>query len=146
MEEKMKQNVFRPRDLLNKEVAGICGVARLTDKARAAHAGKIGSYKYGDDSKQDAAILSFLGISAEAFQEAAVQIDNDVRLGAWVLDNCGRSDKDISSFNGKLRTWWQNNMPDDDFSKRRRKLAEKDKDRWLFWFFPSAWFWKRFFR
>jgi hypothetical protein len=36
----MKQNAFRPRDLLNKEVAGICGVARLTDKARAAHAGK----------------------------------------------------------------------------------------------------------
>lgn len=84
----MKQNVFRPRDLLNKEVAGICGVARLTDKARAAHAGE----------------------------------------------------------NRKLRAWWQNNMPRDDFSKRRRKLAEKDENRSLFWFFPSAWLWKNFFR
>ena len=36
----MKQSTFRPRDLLNKEVAGICGVARLTDKARAAHTGE----------------------------------------------------------------------------------------------------------
>lgn len=130
----MKQNDFRPRDLLNKEVAGICGVARLTDKARASHAGEIGKYKYGIDSKQDRAILSFLGISAEAFQEAAVQIDNDVRLGAWVLDNCGKSDKDISTFNRKLRAWWQNNIPRDDFSKRRRTLAEKDEDRCFFGF------------
>ena len=142
----MKQRVFRPRDMLNKEVAGICGVARLTDKAQAAHAGEIGSYKYGADSKQDMGILSFLGISAEAFQEAAVQFDNDVKWGAWVLDNCGKSDKEIATFNRKLRSWWQNNMPRDDFSKRRRKLAEKDEDRSLFWFFPSAWLWKNFFR
>ena len=39
----MKKHSFRPRDLLNKEVAGICGVARLTDKARAVHAGNIGA-------------------------------------------------------------------------------------------------------
>lgn len=142
----MKQSAFRPRDLLNKEVDGICGVARLADKARAAHAGEIGSYKYGANSKQDMGILSFLGISAEAFQEATVRIDNDIKLGAWVLDNCGRSDKDISTFNRKLRAWWQNNMPRDDFSKRRRKLAEKDENRSLFWFFPSAWLWKNFFR
>lgn len=106
--EKMKQSAFRPRDMLNKEVAGICGVARLADKARAAHAGEIGSYKYGADSKQDTGILSL--------------------------------------FNRKLRAWWQNNMPRDDFSKRRRKLAEKDENRSLFWFFPSAWLWKNFFR
>ena len=34
------QNTFRPRDILNKEVAGICGVARMADKARAAHTGR----------------------------------------------------------------------------------------------------------
>ena len=55
-------------------------------------------------------------------------------------------DKDISTFNRKLRAWWQNSVPRDDFSKRRRKLAEKDEDRLLFWFFPSAWLWKNFFR
>jgi hypothetical protein len=142
----MEKSTFRPRDMLNKEVAGICGVARLTDKARADHAGEIGSYKYGADSKQDVGILSFLGISAEAFQEAAVRIDNDVKFGAWVLDHCGKLDKDISVFNRKLRSWWQNNMPRDDFSKRRRKLAEKDEDRWLFSFFPSMWLWKKWFR
>ena len=142
----MEKNTDRPRDILNKEVAGIRGVARLTDKARADHAGKIGSYKYGADSQQDTRILSFLGISAEVFQDAAVKIDNDIRLGAWVLDTCGRSSKEIAEFNRKLKSWWQNNVPQDDYSKRRRKLAEKDEDQRLFWFFPSMWLWKKLFR
>ena len=122
----MKQSTFRPRDMLNKEVAGICGVARLADKARAAHAGEIGSYKYGADSKQDTGILSFLGISADVFQEAAVRIDNDTRLGMWVLDNCKRSSsKKISAFNRKLKLWWQSKVPSDTYSKRRRELARR---------------------
>ena len=136
----MKRSTFRPRDLLNKEVAGICGVARLANKARAAHVGEIGSYKYGADSKQDMGILSFLGISAKAFQQAAVQIDNDVRLGAWVLDNCGRSDKDISTFNRKLRSWWKNKIPQDSFSKRRRELGQQEENRMRYWLYP--WFWR----
>ena len=142
----MKQSTFRPRDLLNKEVAGIYGVARLTDKARAAHTGKIGKYKYGVDSEQDTAILSFLGISAEAFQEAAMRIDNDVKLGAWVLDNCSKSSEEISDFNRKMKAWWQNNMPRDEFSKRRRGLAEAQDRRFLAWYNPSLWFYKYFFR
>ena len=121
----MKQNTFRPRDLLNKEVAGICGVARLTDKARAAHVGKIGSYKYGVDSEQDTGILSFLSISADSFQEAAVQIDNDISLGTWVLDNCSRSSEEISKFNRKLKFWWQSKMPRGTYSRHRRELARR---------------------
>ena len=142
----MKQSTFRPRDLLNKEVAGIYGVARLTDKARAAHTGDIGSYKYGADSEQDTAILSFLGISAEAFQEAAVRIDNDVKLGAWVLDTSKQSSDEISKFNRKMKAWWQSKMPQDDFSKRRRQLAEQSEDRRLAAFWPEGWFWKKWFR
>ncbi len=121
----MKKNNFRPRDMINKEVAGICGVARLADKARADHAGEIGSYKYGADSKQDSGILSFLGISADAFQEAAVRIDNDVKLGAWILDNCSRSSEEILKFNRKLKLWWQQNVPRGSYSKRRRELARR---------------------
>ncbi len=121
----MEQIAFRPRNLLNKDVAGICGVARMTDKARAAHSGKIGSYKYGADSEQDTGILAFLGISADKFQEAAVQIDNDIKLGTWILDNCSRSSEDISKFNRKLKFWWQSKMPRDTYSKRRRELARR---------------------
>lgn len=142
----MKQNNFRPRDILNKEVAGICGVARMTDKARAAHSGNIGSYKYGADSEQDTAILAFLGISAEAFQEAAVQIDHDVKLGAWIIDNCERSSEEISKFNRKMKIWWQSKMPQDEFSKRRRRLSHERENRRLFWFDGDRWLWKKLFR
>ncbi len=140
----MKQHPFRPRDLLSKEVAGICGVARLTDKARAAYAGEIGKYKYGADSEQDTGILSFLGISEAAFQEAAVRIDNDIKLGAWILDNCGKSSKEISAFNRKVKLWWQNKMLRgtyrDTYSKRRRQLAQAKENRHLSGFPHNSWF------
>ncbi len=142
----MNQNTFRPRDILNKEVAGICGVARMTDKARAAHTGDIGSYKYGADSEQDTAILAFLGISAENFQEAAVQIDHDVKLGAWILDNCERSSEEVSKFNRKMKVWWQSKVPQDEFSKRRRRLSQERENRRLFWFDGDRWLWKKLFR
>lgn len=142
----MNQNTFRPRDILNKEVAGICGVARMTDKARAAHTGDIGSYKYGADSEQDTAILAFLGISAENFQEAAVQIDHDVKLGAWILDNCERSSEEVSKFNRKMKVWWQSKVPQDEFSKRRRRLSQERENHRLFWFDGNRWLWKKLFR
>ena len=140
------QHTFRPRDILSKEVAGICGVARMADKARAAHAGDIGRYKYGTDSEQDTAILAFLGISAEAFQEVAVQIDHDVKLGAWIIDNCNRSSEEVSKFNRKMKAWWQSKMPPDQFSKRRRHLSQQAENRRLFWFRGDRWWWKNFFR
>ena len=144
----MKKSTFRPRNLVSKEVAGICGVARMADKARAAHAGNIGTYKYGTDSQQDDRILSFLGITADAFQETAVRITNDVRLGAWVLDNCNRSEEDISKFNRQLKIWWKSKAPRNYFSKRRRQLAREDTDYALSFFdwlliliSPDDWDW-----
>lgn len=121
----MKQKNFRPRDILNQDIAGICGIARMTDKARAAHAGEIGSYKYGVDSEQDTEILSFLEITADAFQDAAVRLTNDVKLGAWILDNCEKSSEEISKFNRKLKYSWQRKSPQNGFSNRRRELNDK---------------------
>lgn len=137
----MKQKTFRPRNIISTEVAGIRGVARMTDKARAAYTGQIGEYKYGADSQQDSRILAFLGISADAFQEAAVRITNDIKFGAWVLDNCKRSDEDISKFNQQVLTWWKTNTPRNYFSKRRRQLAREQPDLTLtFWDWLFIWF------
>ena len=139
MEKKMKQRSFRPRNLINKEIAGICGVARLADKARAAHAGEIGSYKYGADSEQDTAILRFLGISAKTFQETAVRIPNDIRLGVWVLDNSKKSPENIAMFNRKLKAWWDSKMRPDVYSKRLRQLKREEARRRDSWFNSSNW-------
>lgn len=135
----MKQKNFRPRNLINTEIAGICGVARLADKARAAHAGEIGSYKYGPDSEQDTAILRFLGISAKTFQEAAVRIPNDIRLSVWVLDNCKESPENIAMFNRKLKAWWNSKMRPDAYSKRLRQLKREEARRRDSWFHSSNW-------
>lgn len=122
MEEEMKHSNFRPRGIINQDIAGICGVARMTDKARAAHSGEIGSYKYGANSEQDREILTFLGISEEAFQDAAVKLTNDVKLGSWILDNCEKSSEEISKFNRKFKYSWQQKTTEHGYSKRRREL------------------------
>ena len=54
-----------PRSPRAKDIAGIFGVARMADKARAVQAGKNGEYRYGEDSGQDRIILEFLEVSAD---------------------------------------------------------------------------------
>ena len=103
------------------------GVARLTDKARAAHMEKSEATNTVLIPNKDTAILSFLGISAETFQEAAVRLDHDVKLGAWILDNCERSSEEVSKFNRKMKVWWQSKMPQDEFSKRRRPIGSASR-------------------
>ncbi|MDE0317308.1 MAG: DUF5069 domain-containing protein [Candidatus Poribacteria bacterium] len=88
-----------PRSARARDVAGICGVARMADKARAERAGKIGDYKYGDISGQDVRILEFLGISADDFQEAAVNNPNDIEISEWMQENCDKSHEEIDAFN-----------------------------------------------
>ena len=68
-----------PRRPSNKAIAGIVCLARMTDKARGHEAELIGEYKYGDDSGMDGETLSFLGMGAEEFEDAAV--DHDLEAG-----------------------------------------------------------------
>ena len=133
----------KPRDIRNKDVAGIYGVARMADKARAAHAGKLGGYKYGSASKQDAPILAFLGISADDFQEAAVNNPNNDTLSAWVIKNCGKTTSDTEAFNQKMTLQMQNQISTETFTTRRRNLERKRTNvtswigivwRWKLWF------------
>lgn len=111
-----------PRSARAKDVAGICGVARMADKARAARAEKIGDYIYGDDSGQDVRILTFLGISAVDFQEAAVKNPNDLEIGAWVRENCDKSDDDIETFNETLINYAPNEASQERFNARRQEI------------------------
>jgi len=113
-----------PRSASAKNVAGICGVARMADKARAERAGKIGEYKYGDASGQDLRILSFLDISSADFQEAAVKNPNDLELSTWLLERCGKSLPDIVVFNQGVIDY----APVDDESKERFEARRREVD------------------
>jgi len=89
-----------PRTPYCRDVAGIYGLARMSDKARADKAGTRGEYVY--NSPTDQVILDFLGISKEDFQEAAYQNPNDLELGAWVLDHTAVTREDIPAFNAHI--------------------------------------------
>ncbi len=122
-----------PRSARAKDVGGICGVARMADKARAARAGKIGEYKYGKDSGQDIRILETLGISADDFQAAAVNNPNDLELGTWVLENSGKSSAEIDTFNQTLINYGPNENTRQRFEARCREVApdRTDIDTWV---------------
>ena len=111
-----------PRSARAKDIAGICGVARMADKARAERAGKIGEYLYGDNSGQDVRILTFLGISADDFQEAAVNNPNNLEIGAWVLENAGKSQDDINAFNDTLVNYGPNETTRERFEARCQEV------------------------
>lgn len=112
-----------PRSARAKDVGGICGVARMADKARAERAGKIGEYIYGEASGQDVRILKFLGISAAAFQDAAVNNPNNLELGEWVLEISGKSAAEIDAFNHTLVNYAPNEETRERFESRCREVG-----------------------
>lgn len=117
-----------PRSARARDVAGICGVARMADKARAERAGKIGDYKFGDISGQDVRILTFLDVSADDFQEASVSNPNDIELGEWMQENCDKSQEEIDAYNLAM----VNRGPDENtrerFEARRQEVDASRTD------------------
>ena len=100
---------FRDRDLTQRpprspylrSVAGVVTLARMADKARAFRIGKIGDYKYGENSGFDCRAMEFLGIDVDAFTEAAYENPNDGELGEWVRSQTQRTVTEISIFNAE---------------------------------------------
>ncbi len=82
-----------PRSPYLRSVFGVAGAARMADKARAAVCGKLGEYRFGADSSQDAAILEFLGIGQDAFRQAAYENPNDDELSEQIAAHCQKSAK-----------------------------------------------------
>ena len=111
-----------PRSARSKDIGGICGVARMADKARAERAEKIGEYVYGDNSGQDIRILAFLGISADDFQDAAVNNPNNLEIGTWVLENSGKSQDEIDEFNETLVNYGPNETTRERFEARCQEV------------------------
>ncbi len=87
-----------PRSPYLRRVFGVAGAARMADKARAATCGKLGEYRFGADSSQDAAILEFLGIAEDAFRQAAYENPNDDELSEWIAQRCQKSAAEKSVF------------------------------------------------
>ena len=87
-----------PRKPSNPVMAGIVGLARMTDKARGHNEATIGDFKYGEMSGLDREILAFVNMSAEEFAEAVERL-GDEELASHVLGKAGKSQEQISEFN-----------------------------------------------
>jgi hypothetical protein len=88
-----------PRTPYLRSVFGLMCAARMADKARAAQIGKLGDYKYGDDSGFDRSVLEFLGLSADAFMEGAYANPNDTELSEWIGERVEKTPSEICTFN-----------------------------------------------
>jgi len=92
-----------PRGPHCRDVAGMFGLARMADKARAAQCGKVGEYKYGQRSALDQYLLDFLEISESPFQQGAVENPNDLELGEWIFSHAAVNTDQITACNQQAR-------------------------------------------
>ena len=93
----MDLNKQPPRRPTNMGMAGIAGLARMTDKARGHNDEQIGEYVYGDASGLDKGVLEFLGMSADEYAEAADSMD-DGELSELALKKSGKDASEIAAF------------------------------------------------
>lgn len=118
-----------PRTPYLRSVAGIVGAARMADKARAAKAGKLGDYKYGDDSALDGAILELMGIGADEFLEGAYGNPNDLELGEWIGQRSSPGPGRISALNARLTVFGLRTPGyEERFAKRREEICPDRAD------------------
>ncbi len=119
-----------PRSGYVRSVLGLVAAARMADKARAHRAGRMGDYRYGDDSFFDRTLLELLGLTAADFEEGAWRNPNDTELGEWIL---GRVEAPrpgaVSALNARLARHGEAH-PEwrERFGQRRDEICPERKD------------------
>lgn len=121
-----------PRSPYRRDVAGIFGLARMADKARADRAGTPGEYIY--NCPIDQAITDFLGFSAEDFQEAAYLNPNDLELGDWVREHTCAHSGEISEFNNRISKKGPENVKECSIFKAALANAAPERTDIVTWF------------
>jgi len=112
-----------PRSSYWRSVFGVMGAARMADKGRAAKIGKLGEFKYGEDSGLDRAILAFLGIGADEFMEAAYANPNDAELAEWIGERVQKTPPEICAFNANRAQYGRFGEAHERFLVRREETC-----------------------
>jgi len=111
-----------PRTPYDRAIAGIYGLLRMADKARAAKINKLNGYIY--NCPIDQAILKFLNLSADTFQDAAYHHVNNIELSEWVKNNTQRTQAEISQFNYNISHQGpEGEEPENIFNTVRERVA-----------------------
>jgi hypothetical protein len=91
-----------PRSGYRTEVAGIAGLARMTDKGRARNSGMLGEFIFGEDSGIDRKVLQFLGVTGAAFAEMLRTCPTDADVAEWVRAKSFRTPAEVAAFNDEI--------------------------------------------
>ena len=121
-----------PRSPYVRDVAGVFGLARMADKARADKRGRLGEYIY--NCPIDQAITDVLGFSAEDFKEAAYLNPNDLELGDWVREHISAHSGEISEFNHRISGKGPENTKECEIFKGALANAAPDRTDITTWF------------
>jgi hypothetical protein len=89
-------------------LGGFVHLPRLIDKARAATAGRLGVYVYGDESLLDQEFFKFTGIKPADFLTAVAERDGDWAILEWVLQHTA---KPIQPFQIQAWSHWLESLP-----------------------------------
>ncbi len=97
-------------------LGGYVWLARLVDKARAAHADRLGSWLWANPL--DLIFLKFLGLEGDAFKAAVGPLQSDTEALAWVQTHATtRTPWDIAAWS----RWFENLAPIS--NERRERLS-----------------------
>jgi hypothetical protein len=89
-----------PRSI-KERLAGVAGLARTTDKAKAAAAGTNGEYNY--NCPLDQRVLGFLGIDADAFLDNARNAKDDAKVESYAKPFVDKkTPAELETFNREL--------------------------------------------
>ena len=91
-----------PRSPYNTDVAGIAGLARTLDKARALNTDSIGGYWYGEDSGHDRQVLQFIGTTPQEFLLVIKDLPGDNDVTNWIRTNAPKTSEEIAAFNDEM--------------------------------------------
>ncbi len=117
-----------PRTPYLRSMFGLMCGARMADKARATKIGKLGDYKYGDDSGFDRTVLAFLELDAETFMEAAYANPNDIELSEWISERVQKIPPEICAFNAARAQHGRFGEARDRYVERRNEICPDRHD------------------
>ena len=114
-----------PRSPHSGSLLGIVCLARMADKGRAQLAGKLGAYKFGDDSGLDRSTLEFVGMSAAEFYDGLKQHPDEGQLAKWLSSRIQKTDAEIAEWTKMRRARGPWNDESRQMFERRAQTAER---------------------
>jgi hypothetical protein len=117
-----------PRSIYDANLAGLAGLGRVVDKARAFNNKALGEYWFGEDSGFDRRILAFIGVEADEFAAALKEHADDESFLGWLGERLsGKNDQEIAEFNHGLWTLGPSN--DQQWAFVRKVVGNLDPER-----------------